>query len=997
MDMVLQLLKNGADPNAKNTYSYTPLHIATRYEHSEIIKALIESGADPNAKNSNSDTPLHIAIEHEHSEIIKALIESGADPNAKNSNSDTPLHIAIEHELLDVIKVLLDMGADINAKNIYSDTPLHIAIEHELLDVIKVLLDMGADINAKNSNYNTPLHIAIEHELLDVIAILLERGADVNAKNSNYNTPLHIAIEHELLDVIAILLERGADVNTKNPYSDTPLYIAIEHELLDVIAILLERGADVNAKKFNSDTPLHIAIQHELLDVIAILLERGADVNIPGKNGVTTSMMALKKGLHGVVDKLLQAGALLREAIQKQVILGRNGSQVTGVEISVDWNVSQFVKNELSGVEDLRKAVTLTGSVQNAQMMSCEDYVAQTWGNSGLKVLDTLIESLRRGHAELNDSERRAEGFVGRSMERYAESNIPDRQRVTFDSKGDTVRITVNAPEKFTVDLMEQIAWLGCVFTCEQENSGHGPFLATGYYWRPFDFDYQSLSYHLVIKSCSLKGYLEEPCWTNILRSATLAVGFPLRKRPEGIGLEIPFPLLLRFADISVSMDYDGGTILVGASTILFPSQKLEDGIQWHIADATSAQEAVQVIDRSPNWIQTRDIGELAEFRAYLGYCKHALVLLGTRDLVISQSTVELSCQLPKTGSHIEMAHEGTMSAGFSIRGIFNTTVGGKWVVPTRLNVGLEDNRDIEDLLMNARRRPVLVYDRNEDRGWLVPELSLVSHMALSYLNQPDVLQRCLSSVRDSLPYLTAAADGGLEAYNVVRDHWNLELYEKIEDGKMKTFGMVIRDFMKDLQKLRIAENARRESKGWKLSLFSGRSLRGWDFSELASKAENMFQREMKWEFGSGPIWTTLGDTEDMVVIMGSRLGDLLYPDLLKTKVMSGWETVPSGAGLLAATNLCVMHLTQKRVLQTPSEIAASKQHSESKLFWYRPTLHRDCNELCNESCLTIHEITRQGSRTCTETRAPRKLPNDGAVVFGCASFYHKSLKRGSR
>lgn len=212
----------------------------------------------------------------------------------------------------------------------------------------------------------------------------------------------------------------------------------------------------------------------------------------------------------------------------------------------------------------------------------------------------------------------------------------------------------------------------------------------------------------------------------------------------------------------------------------------------------------------------------------------------------------------------------------------------------------------------------------------------------------------------------------------------------------MKTFGMVIRDFMKDLQKLRTAENIRRESKGRKLSLFSGRSLRGWDFSELAFKAENMFQREMKWGIGSGPIWTTLGDTEDMVVIMGSRLGDLLYPDLLKTKVMSGWETVPSGAGLLTATNPCVMHLAQKRVLQTPSEIAASKQHSESRLFWYRPSLHPDCNHLCNGSCLVIHEITRQGTRTCTETRAPRKLPNDGAVVFGCASFYHKSLKRGS-
>ncbi|EED15381.1 hypothetical protein TSTA_048240 [Talaromyces stipitatus ATCC 10500] len=70
-----------------------------------------------------------------------------------------------------------------------------------------------------------------------------------------------------------------------------------------------------------------------------------------------------------------------------------------------------------------------------------------------------------------------------------------------------------------------------------------------------------------------------------------------------------------------------------------------------------------------------------------------------------------------------------------SIRGIFNTTVSGKWVVPARINVPLEDHRDLEDRLTNARRRPVLVYDRTKDCGWLVPEFSLVVHMALTYLN----------------------------------------------------------------------------------------------------------------------------------------------------------------------------------------------------------------------------------------------------------------------
>lgn len=54
-----------------------------------------------------------------------------------------------------------------------------------------------------------------------------------------------------------------------------------------------------------------------------------------------------------------------------------------------------------------------------------------------------------------------------------------------------------------------------------------------------------------------------------------------------------------------------------------------------HIADA------VQVIDRSLDWIRTDDIGELAQLRAYLGYCSRALVLLETRILLMSQPANE--------------------------------------------------------------------------------------------------------------------------------------------------------------------------------------------------------------------------------------------------------------------------------------------------------------------------------------------------------------------
>ncbi|RAO70059.1 uncharacterized protein BHQ10_006071 [Talaromyces amestolkiae] len=963
------LIENGADVNAKNSILDTPLHTTVNRGHLNRARALIENGADINVKiNQHLGSPLHLAIQSEHLDIAKVLIENGADLNAKNSNLDTPLHLAIQREHLDIAKFLIESGADINVKNRYFGSPLHLAIQNGHLDIAKILIENGADTNVKiNQHLGSLLHLAIQNEYLDIAKVLIENGADLNVKNQYLETPLHLAIQREHLNIAKFLIENGADINVKNRHFGSPLHTAVKCRLLDIAKILIENGADVNAKNSILDTPLHIAVGRGDLNMIALLLEKGADANKPRRSGHTALTMALQKQLHGVVETLLQAGALIRETIRDQVFSEQNVSQGITLEIVMDWDIAYFMENGLSGVEDFRRTVTLTGSVQNAQMMSCEDYVAQTWGDSGLRILDAMIRALKS---------------------RTVVTDIFDDQRVRFVLHKGTMRIVAEAPEGKIVDLMEQIAWLGCVFAREQTKSEHGPFLATGSYL----ISPRSGTYQLRIQSYPLEGYPNESCWTKILRSAILAVGYPVRERREGFGLEIPFPLLLRFADISVCMEYGGGTLLVGPSNILFPSRKLEDGIQWHITDATSAKEAAEVIDQSLDWIRTDNIGQLGEHRAYLGYCSRALVLLGTHELLSSQATSELLSLLPKSKSRIEMAHEGTMSAGFSIRGIFNTTVGGKWTLPPRLNVSLEDNRDLEDLLRAASRRPILVYDHNEDRGWLVPELSLVFHMALTYLHQADVYQRYPLNVQEALPYLTAAVDDGLKVYNLVKDNWNLELYEKIEDGQLKTFGMVIRDFIKDLRKLRTAENIRRIEKGFKLPLFSSRTLRGWDFSELAFKAENIFQREMKWKNG-GPKWAMLGDTHDMLVILGSCLGDLVRPDLEKTIVTSGWETTPKGAGLLTATNSCVLQLAQKRILLTVNEMTP-KQPSK-KLFWYRPTVHPGCN--CYNACLSIHEITQNGTKTCTKTQDPRKLEFHGATVFGCANPYHKSLERGAR
>ena len=59
------------------------------------VHELIEEDPDVvHARTEYWSTPLHVAIKEGHYDVVELLIEKGADVNAKNINGNTPLHIA---------------------------------------------------------------------------------------------------------------------------------------------------------------------------------------------------------------------------------------------------------------------------------------------------------------------------------------------------------------------------------------------------------------------------------------------------------------------------------------------------------------------------------------------------------------------------------------------------------------------------------------------------------------------------------------------------------------------------------------------------------------------------------------------------------------------------------------------------------------------------------------------------------------------------------------
>ena len=176
-EAVKNLLKEGADVNAKNSDGYTALILASSNGRTEIVAMLLDAGANVNAKDEYNATALIKASSNGHKEIVEMLLEKGADVDAKTHNGSTALIKASENKHTEIVAMLLDKkyGAYVNATDDDGDTALMKVIncneeddrpwyyvESDITEIMEMLLAAGADVNVVNNNNKTALDIAEE-------------------------------------------------------------------------------------------------------------------------------------------------------------------------------------------------------------------------------------------------------------------------------------------------------------------------------------------------------------------------------------------------------------------------------------------------------------------------------------------------------------------------------------------------------------------------------------------------------------------------------------------------------------------------------------------------------------------------------------------------------------------------------------------------------------------------------------------------------------------
>jgi len=142
-----ELLKEGADPNARDDHQRTALAISLEKGHIEMFYGLMDAGADPKLKIPKT-THLCLSISHDP-EVMKRILEAGADPNEETEDHmNTPLGLIcyeLPNRALEKVKILLEAGASPNSKVKHFYTAFFCAIVFRRKEISKELMNAGAE------------------------------------------------------------------------------------------------------------------------------------------------------------------------------------------------------------------------------------------------------------------------------------------------------------------------------------------------------------------------------------------------------------------------------------------------------------------------------------------------------------------------------------------------------------------------------------------------------------------------------------------------------------------------------------------------------------------------------------------------------------------------------------------------------------------------------------------------------------------------------------
>jgi hypothetical protein len=165
----------------------SPMVMAGREGHTELVAAMVEAGVSTEERNSAGYTAMHWAAHYRHAKTVAALIAAGADVNARTDSDNTPLLNAAGSVDAETVKLLIQNGADICARNSFGHDIYYEVMHSSMMEAYKYK-DAVLNVIKTESEKQEALRIAREEEAARLAAAhkaWVAEGMPVAVKSMN--------------------------------------------------------------------------------------------------------------------------------------------------------------------------------------------------------------------------------------------------------------------------------------------------------------------------------------------------------------------------------------------------------------------------------------------------------------------------------------------------------------------------------------------------------------------------------------------------------------------------------------------------------------------------------------------------------------------------------------------------------------------------------------------------------------------------------------------
>jgi ankyrin repeat protein len=270
----------------------------------DALRGAVAAGVDVDRRDHRGQTPLLVASKAGHVDVVRLLLDHGADAEARRRGRTVVAEAIRRYAPVDVVRVMLGV-VDVRGVDDDGVSLAHLAAIRGDAEVMEAVLEAGADPLAEDAAGWTPLARAVQAGSFRSARVLVTFGASWGD-----GVPLELleAVRRGKQEVVAHALDSGLDPSSQDGNGRSLLALALQAGRIELAHLLLDAGAEPVGHP--DEGPL-LAMQDVLQDdaLFARLLEVADVDEVGGRSPRTALEHALRSARTDRVRQLVEAGA----------------------------------------------------------------------------------------------------------------------------------------------------------------------------------------------------------------------------------------------------------------------------------------------------------------------------------------------------------------------------------------------------------------------------------------------------------------------------------------------------------------------------------------------------------------------------------------------------------------------------------------------------------------------------------------------------------------